>query len=74
MPRGWKVGDPLPSVQGRIVAEGRCGGSSRSVDAAGDVDLAVQDGGGEFLGGFGERRGGRPAAVGGADEGGRRER
>ncbi len=74
MPRGRKVGDPLPTIQRWIVAEGRRGGSSRPVDAAGDVDLAVQDGAGELLGGFGEPCGGGPAAVGGADEGGRRER
>src|SRR5882672_1546943 len=58
-----EIGDPLPAVRGWIVAKRGGGGPAGAVDPSGDVDLSVQDGGGQLLDRLGERGGGGPAAV-----------
>src|SRR5260221_550041 len=58
-----EIGDSLPAVRGWIVAKRGGGGPAGAVDPSGDVDLSVQDGGGQLLDRLGERGGGGPAAV-----------
>src|SRR5213596_372191 len=61
--RGREVGDALPVVRRGIVAERGRGGLAGAVDPSGDVDLIVQDGGGQLLDRLRKRRGSGPAAV-----------
>src|SRR3989441_973334 len=60
--RRGEVGDARPAIRGRIVAP-RGRRDTAPLDAARDVDPAVQHGGRELLRGHRQRRGDGPAAV-----------
>src|SRR5213593_530016 len=63
VPGRGEIGDAFPPVRRRVVAVGGCRGAVAAVDAASDVDLAVQDGRVRLLDRFGEGRAGGPVGA-----------